>query len=212
MNPISVNGFERKFLENIDPWDYTHSKFEHFKRRILVRACGLYKHGRGLDIGCAIGETTHCLAPFCMSLVGLDASATALKEARRRLGVDNRIALVKAVVPEKMPHGPFDLIVVSEIAYYLPAHKLFSLGRKVIAALAPRGRIVILHHRRFFEDAAQLSGLAHRRLYRQMKKTLRIRFAAAYPGFDIVTFEKPSPRRVARPRQIGQKPRRPVPR
>ena len=37
MKPIDVAGFERKFRENIDPWNYASSPFERFKRRVLIR-------------------------------------------------------------------------------------------------------------------------------------------------------------------------------
>ena len=136
------------------------------------------------------------MARICLSLVALDGSTTALNEARRRLGVNSNVRFVNATVPEQMPRGPFDLIVMSEIAYYLPQHKLATLGRKAIAALAPHGLIVLLHHRRAFEDAAQLPGLAHQRFHRQLNKTLRMTFAVAYPRFDAATFKKLSPRRT----------------
>jgi hypothetical protein len=64
MKPIDVAGFERKFRENIDPWDYTNSQFEDFKRKVLLQACGHHKHGRVLELGCAIGETTVRLFSF----------------------------------------------------------------------------------------------------------------------------------------------------
>ncbi len=196
MRPIDVHGFELKFRENIDPWNYSHSPFERFKREILLTACGRYMHGRGLEIGCAIGETTRHLARICLSLLAVDGSATALNEARRRLGVTNKVRLLKATVPDQMPAGPFDLIVVSEIAYYLPVHKLTTLARKATAALAPLGLIVVLDHRQAFEDAAQLPSLAHQRLCRQLNKTLQRIFVGTYPRFDVATFEKPSSRRA----------------
>ena len=37
---IDPEGFEAKFQENIDPWNYATSPFEAYKRRILLRACG----------------------------------------------------------------------------------------------------------------------------------------------------------------------------
>jgi SAM-dependent methyltransferase len=198
MRPIDVHGFELKFRENIDPWNYSHSPFECFKREILLRACGRYMHGRGLEIGCAIGETTRPLAQICLSLMAVDGSATALNEARRRLGVNSKVRLLKATVPDHMPPGPFDLIVMSEIAYYLPVHKLTTLGRKATADLAPHGLIVVLDHRRAFEDAAQLPRIAHQRLCRQLNKTLRRVSVATYPRFDVAIFEKPAPRRATR--------------
>jgi SAM-dependent methyltransferase len=127
MRAIDVAGFERKFRENIDPWNYTNSGFEHFKRNVLLRACGRGKHGRALELGCAIGETTRYLAPVCLRLVALDGSPTALAEARRRVH-SAHVRFVQARLPGEMPHGPFDLIVVSEIAYYLSVHELAHLA------------------------------------------------------------------------------------
>ena len=63
-----------------------------------------------------------------------------------------------------MPHGPFDLIVISEIAYYLRLHELAHLGKRIATATARHGKIVLLHHRRHFQDAAQAPNLAHLRL------------------------------------------------
>ena len=126
MKAIDVAGFEGKFRENIDPWDYTNSRFEHFKRTVLLRACGHGKHGRALELGCAIGETTRHLAPLCLRLVALDGSPTAIAEAKRRVQ-SAHVRFMLAKLPGQMPHGPFDLIVVSEIAYYLSVHELALL-------------------------------------------------------------------------------------
>ena len=155
MRAIDVAGFERKFRENIDPWDYTNSRFEHFKRNVLLRACGHGKHGRALELGCAIGETTRYLAPLCFGWWRSMARLTALAEARRRVH-GAHVRFVQGRLPGEMPRGPFDLIVVSEIAYYLSVHELALLGKRLAAAVAPRGKIVLLHHRRHFQDAAQL--------------------------------------------------------
>jgi len=189
MKAIDVAGFERKFRENIDPWDYTNSRFEHFKRSVLLRACGLGMHGRVLELGCAIGETTRYLAPLCLRLVALDGSSTAISEARRRVR-SGHVRFVKGKLPDQMPQGPFDLIVVSEIAYYLRGYQLVILGKKLAAALAHRGNIVLLHHRRHFQDAAQLPTLAHLRLRSQLTNIAVTVFEKRYPRFDVVTLCK----------------------
>jgi SAM-dependent methyltransferase len=180
MRPIDVAGFERKFSENIDPWDYTNSRFEHFKRNILLRACGHGKHGRALELGCAIGETTRYLAPLCLRLVALDGSPTAIAEAKRRVR-SAHVRFVQATLPGEMPRGLFDLIVVSEIAYYLSVHELVLLGKRLAAAVAHRGKIVLLHHRRHFHDAAQLPVLAHLRLRSQLGRIAIPIFEERYP-------------------------------
>jgi SAM-dependent methyltransferase len=87
---IDPAGFEAKFRETIDPWDYASSPFEAHKRAVLLRACGSRHFGRGLELACAIGETTRALAPRCLRLLAVDASPTALEEARRRVGALER--------------------------------------------------------------------------------------------------------------------------
>ena len=190
MRPIDVSGFEQKFRENIDPWNYTQSRFERYKRTILLRACGRYKHGRVLELGCAIGETSRYLAPLSLRLIAVDGSSTAINEATKRLGYEKHVHFRLANLPGEMPRGPFELIVVSEIAYYLRLHQLATLGQRIIKALAPRGRVVALHHRRQFDDAAQLPALAHLRLRTQLARSLSIVASSRYPQFDIVTLEK----------------------
>jgi SAM-dependent methyltransferase len=192
MRRIDVEGFEAKFRDNIDPWNYTHSHFEGFKRRILLNACGRYKHGRVLELGCAIGETTRSLARLSLRLVAVDGSSTALDEAQRRLSGANHVQFCCAVLPQEMPRGPYDLIVVSELAYYLPGHQLRPLAANLIAALAPRGFVVVLNHRRAFDDAAVLPALAHRRLRSLLKRRLRIVFDRSYGHFDVLTLQKPA--------------------
>lgn len=189
MRAIDVDGFERKFRDNIDPWDYTYSRFEQFKRRVLLRACGHGKHGRALELGCAIGETTRCLARLCLRLVALDGSPTALAEARRRVS-SAHVKFVQARLPGQLPHGQFDLIVVSEIAYYLSSHELALLGKRLSIAIAHRGKIVLLHHRRHFQDAAQSPDLAQLRLRSQLSRITIPVFEARYPQFDVVVLRK----------------------
>lgn len=193
MRRIDVAGFEQKFRKDIDPWNYQHSQFERNKRRLLMAACGCVKRGRGLELGCANGETTRRLAPLCLTLLALDGSPTVLAEARRRAGIKGHVKFVQAILPEQTPSGPFDLIVASEIAYYLAPHALQRLARRLVRALAPGGRVVLLHHRRLFGDAAQYSAGAHQTLCRFFRKNMRSVRRASYPQFDLAAFEKRLP-------------------
>lgn len=151
---IDPAGFEALFRSNIDPWNYAGSPFEAYKRGILLHACGTRIRGRGLELACAIGETTRRLAPRCLRLLAIDSSATALAEAERRTRGQRNVTLRQALLPRQMSRGPFDLIVVSEILYYLRPNDLRALVPRLRAALAPGGRLVILHHLKDFDDAA----------------------------------------------------------
>jgi SAM-dependent methyltransferase len=190
MRAIDPEGFEKKFRKNIDPWNYTHSRFERYKRGVLLRACGPAKHGRVLELGCAIGETTRLLARLSFRLVAVDASPTALEEATHRCAYAKNIIFRRALLPQEMPRGPFDLIVVSEVVYYLHPHDLNQLANRIFAALAPRGITIAVDHRRQFDDAAVLPALAHRRLRRRFARAMRPVGIASYPDFDIAAFQR----------------------
>ena len=190
MPSIDVAGFERKFQENKDPWNYRHSTFERHKRSVLLEACGLSKRGRGLELGCANGEATPELARRCLRFVAVDGSATALAEAKRRLMRDLKVKFVRADLPEQMPRGPFDLIIVSELAYYLVPHALTKLKTYLLRALDRHGRIVVLNHLKHFDDAAQHGAVAHRRLCGLLQRELRRVAHASYPRFAIASFER----------------------
>lgn len=94
------------------------------------------------------------LAPRCLRLLAIDSSATALKEAMRRTSGCRNVTLRQALLPRQMPRGPFDLIVASEILYYLQPNDLRIIISRLRGVLAPGGRVVIVHHLKDFDDAA----------------------------------------------------------
>jgi SAM-dependent methyltransferase len=190
MHHIDVAGFDLKFRGNVDPWNYRHSRFEHQKRKVLIEACGCAKRGRGLELACANGETTRELSQLCLKLTAIDGSPTALAEAQRRHGHIQGLKFLRASLPTEMPKGPFDLIVVSEIAYYLRSHDLARLARNLPYALAPGGRVIVLDHRRRFPDAAQHSGRAHQMLCALLRRSLRRVARSSYAQYDVAAFEK----------------------
>ena len=49
--------------------------------------------------------------------------------------------------PADLPHGPFDLVIASEILYYLDATELQQTLEQLHAALAPGARLVAVHWR-----------------------------------------------------------------
>jgi cyclopropane fatty-acyl-phospholipid synthase-like methyltransferase len=189
MKPIDAEGFERRFRFNIDPWNYATSPFESFKRQVLLRACGCRTYGRGLELGCAIGETTRYLAPRCLRLLAVDASLTALDEARKRTAGTRGVSLRQALLPQQTPRGRFDLIVASEIVYYLRSHAMNDLLRRLCKGLAPGGRMVFLHHLRPFDDAAQPPQLAHSRIRAALKQSMQLVFAERHARYEALAFQ-----------------------
>jgi SAM-dependent methyltransferase len=187
---IDPAGFEAKFQENIDPWNYAASPFEAYKRAVLLHACGSRVHGRGLELACAIGETTRMLSPRCLRLLAVDSSATALKEAARRTKEHSNVTLGQALLPRQMPRGPFDLIVASEILYYLRPNDLRILIDRLDWALAPGGRLVILHHLKDFGDAAVRPRLAQQYAVAALRHRMPLRRLINAGRFQVAALVK----------------------
>ncbi|TPE46856.1 class I SAM-dependent methyltransferase [Amaricoccus solimangrovi] len=184
---IDAAGFERKYRENIDPWDYATSPFEVFKRRALLRACGSGPFGRALELACGTGVTSRALAPRCLRLVATDASPTAIAEARRHAGPWPGLRHRHGLLPRDFPPGPFDLIVASEILYYLGRRDLALLVARMDRALAPGGRIVLLHHVVDFDDAATRPRDAQRLAVMALRRRMRVVFRLDTGRFEVVS-------------------------
>ncbi|HXD53678.1 MAG TPA: class I SAM-dependent methyltransferase, partial [Solirubrobacteraceae bacterium] len=82
------------------------------------------RFGRALELGCSIGVFTEQLAPRCGHLLALDFSAPAIALAERRVGGLENVELRRASFPDEAPAGRWDLIVCSEILYYLQPPEL----------------------------------------------------------------------------------------
>lgn len=191
MKPIDPAGFEALFRENPDPWDYAGSAFEAFKRDRLLRACGGRIHGRGFELACANGETTLRLATRCLRLLAVDASPTAVREATRRTRDLDHVVVREAVLPRDSPSGPFDLIVASEILYYLSLRDMMDLLARLKRSLAPGGRIVVLHHVLPFDDASQPPAIAQRRARDYLAAWMPIVAEARHERFEVFAARKP---------------------
>lgn len=188
--PIDVEGFEKMFAVDPDPWNYATSRFERYKRDVLMRAVGLETYGRGLELACANGENTAVLSSRCLRLLALDASQTAIRLAEARNQGSFRIQFRHAVLPDEMPRGPFDLIVVSELLYYLRPDDLERLLMQLRQAVAPSGRIVFLHHHLDFDDVSIKPRFVTNRILRAFGSRYRLAYRHRNGRFDAIALKR----------------------
>ena len=87
------------------------------------------------------------LAPRCRELVCVDAAPTAVDAARRRLVDVAGVRIVLGAIPEAIPEGGYDLVVASEILYYLPPEALDATLRSLRDAMDPGASLVAVHWR-----------------------------------------------------------------
>ncbi|BCW65516.1 hypothetical protein NicSoilB4_02790 [Arthrobacter sp. NicSoilB4] len=130
-----------------DPWEYTTSWYEHRKRTLTLAALPGLNYTAGLEIGCSIGTLSVELAQRCASFLAVDASSAALAHAARCLEHLPAARTRHLTVPQDWPDGRFDLIVVSEVGYYLAPGELAQLFERVEAALLPGGTLALCHWR-----------------------------------------------------------------
>jgi 2-polyprenyl-3-methyl-5-hydroxy-6-metoxy-1,4-benzoquinol methylase len=116
---MGAEQFERLYEASTDPWGYCSSPYEREKYADTLAALPARPLGRCLEVGCSIGVFTSALAPRCQQLVAIDFSARALALARNRLSGVTNVELQQASFPEQAPAGPWDVVVCSEVLYYL---------------------------------------------------------------------------------------------
>ena len=128
-----------------DPWNFASSPYEQGKYALTLMAMPKPRYRSALEVGCSIGVLTRLLAPRCDSLLAVDAAQTPLVEARRRCADFPGVRFEQMFVPEQWPNGAFDLIVLSEVIYYLSHEDVGRLATKVRASLVPGGAVILAH-------------------------------------------------------------------
>ncbi len=137
--------FDEMFDEGDDPWGVDSSWYEHRKRALALGVLQRRHHPRVLEIGCSSGVLTAGLDAVAGEVVAMDVSARALQVARRDgpPGVTWR----HGSAPAAMPSGPFDLVVMSEVGYFLTPLALVRTLAAVRRALVPGGEVLLVHWR-----------------------------------------------------------------
>jgi cyclopropane fatty-acyl-phospholipid synthase-like methyltransferase len=129
-----------------------------------LEGCGLGPFKSALELGGAIGEFTELLAPRCERLTRIDVSATAAAMARRRLVDFPRVEVVRGAIPDAIPDREYDLVVASEILYFLSADEFERTLATVRSRLLTGGRLVAVHWRTEESDRLLAAGDVHARL------------------------------------------------
>jgi cyclopropane fatty-acyl-phospholipid synthase-like methyltransferase len=181
---IPAHYFDDLYAGDRDPWEFETSAYEQAKYDATLAALPRPRYRRGLEIGCSIGVLTARLAGRCASLVAVDVSEKALDAAIARCRTLPNIAFAKMRVPAEWPAGTFDLMILSEVVYYLDAGDVGLLTDRVRAAIEPGGHVVLVHwtgttdYPLSGDDAAELFmtalGRPARRIRRQRTPAYRL--------------------------------------
>jgi SAM-dependent methyltransferase len=147
VRPMTAADFEARYRDDGDPWGYETSAYERAKYAATLEACGDGPFASALELGSSIGVFSALLAPRCRSLVTIDSAQTAVAGARRRLGGLDTVTTVVGRIPPEVPRVDYDLVVASEILYYLSPPELEGTLAVIRQSLVAGGRLVAVHWR-----------------------------------------------------------------
>ncbi len=148
MSRLPTSYFDEMYAAADDPWEVKNRWYEQRKRDMLVAALPDQQYAFAFEPGCSIGALTQQLAARSNRLLACDASKRAVATASRRLADKPWVDVRHAVVPEDWPcDRTFDLVVLSELLYYLDEHALSELLDRAVVSLSERGTLVVAHWR-----------------------------------------------------------------
>ena len=137
--------FDALYTVDLDPWKFATSPYERGKYMLTLNAMPKPRYRSALEVGCSIGVLTRSLASRCDAVVAIDAAPIPVAEARRRCADLPGVRFEQMFVPDQWPDGAFELILLSEVVYYLSTEDVGRLAARVAGSL-PRGGSVILVH------------------------------------------------------------------
>ena len=189
MSPLAQPFFEQLYRDDIDPWGYATSPYERAKYQATLAACGPGPFNRALELGASIGVFTELLAPRCRALAAIDGAPTAVAATRSRLSGLRHVSVICGAIPEDLPGGQFDLVVASEVLYYLDPDGLMWTCDALERRTATGSRLVAVHWRTDGPERPLRADTVHGVL--ESLPWLEPIFSAPSEGYLLDVFERP---------------------
>jgi SAM-dependent methyltransferase len=127
------------------PWTFEPSEHEARKNDETLSVLPNARYHDAFGVGCSFGELTERLAKRCDSLLAVDCSAIDLQRTARREREDD-VRFDTIPVPQDAPaEASFDLVLLSEVAYYWSWRDLRWVHDRIVEQLRPGGHLVLVH-------------------------------------------------------------------
>ncbi|WP_118178652.1 SAM-dependent methyltransferase [Paraburkholderia phosphatilytica] len=154
--------FDALYATSDDPWDYRGRWYESRKRQLALACLPRERYRSGFEPACSNGELAASLAPRCDALLCADLNARAVELATQRCKSWPHVRVEQRTMPTEWPDdGRFDLIVISELLYYLTTQATAQLAALAQGSLAKDGTLLACHWTHPFEGALQSARQAH---------------------------------------------------
>ena len=182
---LDAGYFRDRYAASPDPYGLAERWYEARKYAVTVALLPRERYGAAFEPGCSIGVLTAALAPRCDTLLACDLVPDAVDAARARTAGLPGVRVEQRAIPGEWPTGSFDLIVLSELLYYLDDADLGQVLGLSAGSLRPGGQLLAVHWRHpaprhprtgdeVHDDLAAHPGLARLARYRDADFTAEV--------------------------------------
>lgn len=187
---LSEQYFDEVYDVSTDPWNFETSIYERNKYLVTMQALNKKTYKNVFEIGCSIGILSEMLALIAEKLLAVDASEAPLIKAKQRLVNYKNVVVEKMNVPTEFITTPADLIVLSEVAYYLNNDDLKILREKTLQQLEKGGQLLMVHWTPFVHDYPQTGDRVHEYFLEFENQELKHLLHQRYETYRLDLFEK----------------------
>jgi len=143
---VPAEFFEATYRQNPDPWNSA-AVAESPDCPDDIAALPPQRFASAFEIGCSIGVKTRFLAARCDRLLAADFAEAALVQARQRCADLAHVSFERMQIPRDWPSGTFDLIVMSDVLYYLAPAEIRRTAEACWQSLVPDGLVLLENFR-----------------------------------------------------------------
>ena len=152
---MSERDYWNGLFATVDPWNYA-SEYEQQKYRHTLELLPDSRGASAVEVGCAEGVFTEMLAPRVDRLLAIDISDAALQRARVRCASKPNVEYRQHDISGGMIGSGYDLVVCSEILYYLRDRAAIEkFAGQVAGSLNPGGHVLMTHANIVSDDRTQ---------------------------------------------------------
>jgi SAM-dependent methyltransferase len=126
-----------------DAWGYRGSDLHARRADLILAALPQPRFSRALEVGCAQGFLSERLAARCDRLIACDLSALAVRTARDACRAHPQAEFHEADIRGGFPGDGFDLLLFSDVLYYLAPREIDAVLAEAGAKSAPGAALVV---------------------------------------------------------------------
>lgn len=154
--------FERAYRDDAQVFGSPDGWYETRKRQVLLASLLSPRYDQVFEPGGGNAALTIPLAERSEQVLMMDWSVNALKHAEQVTDAYTNVKCRHGALPEDWPQQRrFDLIVFSELLYYLSEAEIVEIARLTTQSLCASGEVALLHWRHASADYPLTAAQAH---------------------------------------------------